>query len=140
MQQLPPPSRAHHGGVEPVGEIGGGRRAAVAAESGCQDGQLDGGGHRRWTCRLPCLSGSRGERRRDQAEEIRCRLAGRARPQSSAGPGRDFAPSPTSVICFAAWTIFSIIAVQIKKNLGLNDTQFGLLVGTPILTGRACRP
>src|SRR5262245_55473163 len=37
-------------------------------------------------------------------------------------------------VCFAVWTIFSIVGVQIKKDLGLSDTQFGLLVGTPILT------
>jgi MFS transporter, NNP family, nitrate/nitrite transporter len=42
-------------------------------------------------------------------------------------------------VCFAAWTIFSIIGVQIKKDLNLNDTQFGLLVGTPILTGSLIR-
>jgi NNP family nitrate/nitrite transporter-like MFS transporter len=42
-------------------------------------------------------------------------------------------------VCFAAWTIFSIIGVQIKKDLGLSDTQFGLLVGTPILTGSLVR-
>lgn len=41
--------------------------------------------------------------------------------------------------CFAAWTIFSIIGVQIKKDLGLSDAQFGLLVGTPILTGSLVR-
>lgn len=41
--------------------------------------------------------------------------------------------------CFAVWTIFSIIGVQIKKDLGLSDTQFGLLVGTPILTGSLIR-
>lgn len=41
--------------------------------------------------------------------------------------------------CFAAWTIFSIIGVQIKKDLGLSDAQFGLLVGTPILTGSLIR-
>lgn len=41
--------------------------------------------------------------------------------------------------CFAVWTIFSIIGVQIKQDLGLNDTQFGLLVGTPILTGSLSR-
>ncbi len=38
--------------------------------------------------------------------------------------------------CFAVWTIFAIIGIQIKKDLGLTDTQFGLLVGTPILTDR----
>ncbi len=42
-------------------------------------------------------------------------------------------------ICFAVWTIFSIIGVQIKKDLGLTDTEFGLLVGTPILTGSLSR-
>ena len=41
--------------------------------------------------------------------------------------------------CFAVWTIFSIIGVQIKENLGLSETQFGLLVGTPILTGSLIR-
>jgi MFS transporter, NNP family, nitrate/nitrite transporter len=42
-------------------------------------------------------------------------------------------------ICFAVWTIFSIIGVKIKWELGLNETQFGLLVGTPILTGSLTR-
>ncbi len=42
-------------------------------------------------------------------------------------------------VCFAVWTIFAIIGIQIKKDLGLNDTQFGLLVGTPILTGSLIR-
>jgi MFS transporter, NNP family, nitrate/nitrite transporter len=30
-------------------------------------------------------------------------------------------------VCFAVWTIFAIIGVQIKRDLGLNETQFGLL-------------
>jgi len=42
-------------------------------------------------------------------------------------------------VCFAVWTIFSIIGVRIKDELGLNETQFGLLVGTPILTGSLSR-
>ncbi len=42
-------------------------------------------------------------------------------------------------VCFAVWTIFSIIGIQIKRDLGLSDTQFGLLVGTPILTGSLIR-
>jgi NNP family nitrate/nitrite transporter-like MFS transporter len=41
--------------------------------------------------------------------------------------------------CFAVWTIFSIIGIRIQKELGLNDTEFGLLVGTPILTGAVSR-
>ncbi|WP_137127738.1 MFS transporter [Roseomonas sp. HF4] len=42
-------------------------------------------------------------------------------------------------VCFAAWTIFSILGVQIKRDLGLSEFQFGLLVGTPILTGSLVR-
>ncbi|MDE2363997.1 MAG: MFS transporter [Hyphomicrobiales bacterium] len=42
-------------------------------------------------------------------------------------------------ICFAVWTIFSIIGIQIKKDLGLNETQFGLLIGTPVLSGSLIR-
>ncbi|MBT5186215.1 MAG: NarK/NasA family nitrate transporter [Kordiimonadaceae bacterium] len=42
-------------------------------------------------------------------------------------------------VCFAVWTIFSIIGIKIKADLGLNDTQFGLLVATPILTGSLSR-
>lgn len=42
-------------------------------------------------------------------------------------------------VCFAVWTIFSIIGIQIKQQLGLNETQFGLLIATPILTGSLIR-
>lgn len=41
--------------------------------------------------------------------------------------------------CFAVWTIFSIIGVAIKDELGLSEFQFGLLVATPILTGSLVR-
>ncbi len=42
-------------------------------------------------------------------------------------------------VCFAVWTIFSIIGIKIKGELGLSDTQFGILVATPILTGSLSR-
>jgi MFS transporter, NNP family, nitrate/nitrite transporter len=45
----------------------------------------------------------------------------------------------TFTVCFAVWTIFSIIGVKIKQELGLSETQFGLLVATPILTGSVSR-
>ena len=41
--------------------------------------------------------------------------------------------------CFAVWMIFSIIGIQIKKDLGLNDTEFGLLIATPVLSGSMLR-
>ena len=42
-------------------------------------------------------------------------------------------------LCFAVWTLFSIIGVRIKQQLGLNDSEFGLLVATPVLTGALSR-
>lgn len=42
-------------------------------------------------------------------------------------------------VCFAVWTIFSIIGVRIKDELGLSETEFGLLIGTPILSGSLSR-
>ena len=42
-------------------------------------------------------------------------------------------------VCFAVWVMFSIIGIPIKITLGLNETQFGLLVATPILTGSLIR-
>src|SRR6266567_1118119 len=42
-------------------------------------------------------------------------------------------------VCFAVWTIFSIVGIGIKEQLGLDETEFGLLVGTPILTGSLIR-
>ncbi len=41
--------------------------------------------------------------------------------------------------CFAVWVMFSIIGIPIKTTLGLNETQFGLLAATPILTGSLIR-
>jgi NNP family nitrate/nitrite transporter-like MFS transporter len=62
--------------------------------------------------------------------------------QPMAPAGRDMALGMSTLaftVCFAVWTIFSIIGIQVKKDLGLSDTQFGLLVGTPILTGSLIR-
>ncbi|MEP1217024.1 MAG: MFS transporter [Marinobacter sp.] len=43
------------------------------------------------------------------------------------------------MLCFAAWTIFSIIGLQLKQEFGLTETQLGLLMATPILTGSISR-
>ncbi|MGE4010675.1 MAG: nitrate/nitrite transporter, partial [Alphaproteobacteria bacterium] len=42
-------------------------------------------------------------------------------------------------VCFAVWSIFSIIGIDIKRQLNLDETEFGLLVGTPILSGSLIR-
>lgn len=42
-------------------------------------------------------------------------------------------------MCFAAWMLFAVIGIPIKAQLGLNETQFGLLASTPVLTGALVR-
>lgn len=42
-------------------------------------------------------------------------------------------------VCFAVWVMFSIIGIPIRETLDLNETQFGLLAATPILTGSLIR-
>ena len=42
-------------------------------------------------------------------------------------------------ICFAVWMVFAIIGVPIKEQLGLNETQFGLLASMPVLVGSLIR-
>jgi NNP family nitrate/nitrite transporter-like MFS transporter len=64
--------------------------------------------------------------------------------QSSSSPDRDATRALSMstlafTVCFAVWTIFSIIGVKIKTELGLSETQFGLLIGMPILTGSLVR-
>lgn len=42
-------------------------------------------------------------------------------------------------ICFMIWMMFAVIGIPIKQMLGLNETQFGLLIAMPVLTGSLIR-
>lgn len=42
-------------------------------------------------------------------------------------------------ICFMVWMMFAVLGVPIKELLQLNETQFGLLASTPVLTGSLVR-
>ena len=42
-------------------------------------------------------------------------------------------------VCFMVWMMFAVIGIPIKKTLGLNETQFGILVAMPVLTGSLIR-
>ncbi|MEW5892953.1 MAG: nitrate/nitrite transporter [Pseudomonadota bacterium] len=42
-------------------------------------------------------------------------------------------------VCFAVWMMFAVIGIPIKQELGLNETEFGLLAATPVLTGSLIR-
>ena len=42
-------------------------------------------------------------------------------------------------VCFMVWMMFAVIGIPIKASLGLNETEFGILVATPVLTGSLIR-
>ncbi|RDK07402.1 MFS transporter [Cupriavidus lacunae] len=42
-------------------------------------------------------------------------------------------------ICFAVWMLFAVLGIPLKQELGLNDTEFGLLAATPVLSGSLIR-
>lgn len=42
-------------------------------------------------------------------------------------------------VCFMVWMMFAVLGVPIKEMLELNETQFGLLASTPVLTGALSR-
>ncbi|ODP99711.1 hypothetical protein [Salinivibrio sp. SS2] len=54
-------------------------------------------------------------------------------PLSATGGQRNYALVLSTLaftLCFAVWTIFSIIGIQIKEDFNLTDTQLGLLMAT----------
>jgi NNP family nitrate/nitrite transporter-like MFS transporter len=63
--------------------------------------------------------------------------------ESGNGNGRQLSVLASSTfaftICFAVWMMFAVLGIPIKARLGLNETQFGLLAATPVLTGSLVR-
>jgi NNP family nitrate/nitrite transporter-like MFS transporter len=43
------------------------------------------------------------------------------------------------MVCFVVWMMFGVLGVQLRTDLGLNGTEFGLLTSTPVLTGALMR-
>ncbi len=42
-------------------------------------------------------------------------------------------------VCFMVWMMFGVIGIPLKKQLGLNATEFGILTAVPVLTGSLVR-
>ena len=42
-------------------------------------------------------------------------------------------------MCFIVWMMFAVIGIPLKKTLGLNSTEFGLLTAMPVLSGSLIR-
>ncbi|RCS59415.1 MFS transporter [Parvibium lacunae] len=49
------------------------------------------------------------------------------------------ASTASFTVCFAVWMMFAVIGIPLKKQLGLNETEFGLLTAIPVLTGSLVR-
>ncbi|MFX1764381.1 NarK/NasA family nitrate transporter [Paraburkholderia sp. A1RI-2L] len=43
------------------------------------------------------------------------------------------------LVCFVVWMMFGVIGVELREELKLNSTEFGLLTATPVLTGAVMR-
>lgn len=43
------------------------------------------------------------------------------------------------MVCFVVWMMFGVLGVQLRSDLQLNSTEFGLLTATPVLTGALMR-
>lgn len=43
------------------------------------------------------------------------------------------------MVCFAVWMMFGVIGIPLRRELGLNATEFGLLTSVPVLTGALFR-
>ena len=44
-----------------------------------------------------------------------------------------FASTLAFTVCFTVWTMFGVIGIPIRRELGLNNALFGLLTATPVL-------
>ncbi len=69
-----------------------------------------------------------------------------AAPAAKPGPSATYkqwsvvtASTTAFTVCFMVWMMFAVIGIPIKAQLGLNETQFGVLVALPVLTGSLIR-
>lgn len=42
-------------------------------------------------------------------------------------------------VCFMIWMMLAVVGIPIKKQLGLNETEFGILAALPVLSGSLIR-
>lgn len=42
-------------------------------------------------------------------------------------------------VCFMIWMVFAVLGIPIKAQLGLSQTQFGVLTAMPVLSGSLIR-
>ena len=42
-------------------------------------------------------------------------------------------------VCFMVWMMYVVLGIPVKKELGLNELQFGILTAIPVLSGSLVR-
>ena len=42
-------------------------------------------------------------------------------------------------VCFMVWMMYAVLGIPVKKELGLNELQFGILTAIPVLSGSLVR-
>ncbi|WP_293765423.1 nitrate/nitrite transporter [uncultured Aquitalea sp.] len=42
-------------------------------------------------------------------------------------------------VCFMVWMMLGVVGIPLKQQLGLNETEFGILAATPVLSGSLVR-
>jgi NNP family nitrate/nitrite transporter-like MFS transporter len=66
--------------------------------------------------------------------------SGRRTPVQPAAPRMLWMSTFAFAASFAVWTIFSIVGIRIQAELSLSESEFGLLIAAPILSGSISRP
>ena len=50
-----------------------------------------------------------------------------------------FASTLSFTVCFMIWMMLAVVGIPVKQQLGLSETEFGILAATPVLSGSLIR-
>ncbi|MDO5687573.1 MAG: nitrate/nitrite transporter [Neisseria sp.] len=50
-----------------------------------------------------------------------------------------FVSTLSFTVCFMIWMMLAVVGIPVKEELGLSETQFGILAATPVLSGSLIR-
>src|SRR5262245_56435040 len=91
------------------------------------------------SCRLAGVPlTSRQERISDRNRE-RCTMKTEVQPSRATSLSVLLVSTWAFTACFAVWMMFGVTGIPIREQLGLDNTEFGLLTATPVLTGAIFR-
>ena len=50
-----------------------------------------------------------------------------------------FSSTLSFTVCFMIWMMLAVVGIPVKQQLGLSETEFGILAATPVLSGSLIR-